>query len=56
MNEKDIPIENVFEVREKVGCSMMEAKRALFEVNGDVKKAINLILEEGHTVNRTKKD
>ena len=43
----EITAKLVKELREKSGAGVMDAKKALVEVEGDIKKAIELLREKG---------
>ena len=43
----DVTAKMVKELREMTGVGMMDAKRALVEVEGDMEKAVDLLREKG---------
>ena len=49
-----ITAQMVKELREKTGAGMMDCKKALTEVNGDMEAAIDFLREKGFQVQRKK--
>ena len=43
----DVTAKMVKELRDMTGVGMMDAKRALVEVEGDIEKAVDLLREKG---------
>ncbi|MBU4553864.1 MAG: translation elongation factor Ts, partial [Candidatus Desulforudis sp.] len=43
----DVSAKSVKELRERTGAGMMDCKKALVEVGGDIEKAIDLLREKG---------
>ena len=48
-------IENLKQLREETGISMMECRKALEEANGDIKRAKEILREKGKEMIKNRK-